>query len=90
MADITTVSISSGDVTQVNLSNTDTTTVSISSGDVTVLTGVTASISAGSLSFSANTPQDVARSGSAGTSAAASRADHIHSIANTLLDGGNY
>ena len=90
MADITTVSISSGDVTQVNLSNTDTTTVSISSGDVTVLTGVTASISAASLSFSADTPQDIARSGSAGSSTAASRADHVHSIANTLLDGGNY
>jgi len=90
VADITTVRIESGDVTQVNLSNTDTTTVSISSGDVTVLTGVSASISAASLSFSADTPQDIARSGSAGSSTAVSRADHVHSIANTLLDGGNY
>lgn len=90
MADITTVRIESGDVTQVNLSNTDTTTVSISSGDVTVLTGVSATISAASLSFSTDTPQDIARSGSAGISPAASRADHVHSIANTLLDGGNY
>ena len=90
MADITTVRIESGDVTQVNLSNTDTTTVSISSGDVTVLTGVSASISAASLSFSTDTPQDIARSGSAGSSTAVSRADHVHSIANTLLDGGNY
>lgn len=90
MADITTVRIESGDVTQVNLSNTDVTTVSINSGDVTVLTGIAATISAAALSFSADTPQDIARSGSAGSSAAASRADHIHSIANTLIDGGNY
>lgn len=90
MADITTVRIESGDVTQVNLSNTDTTTVSISSGDVTVLTGVSATISAASLSFSTDTPQDIARSGSVGISPAVSRADHVHSIANTLLDGGNY
>ena len=90
MADITTVSISSGDITQVNLNNTDITTVSIGSGDVTILTGVSATINAAYLSLSNNTPQDIARSGSAGISPAASRADHVHSIANTLLDGGNY
>jgi hypothetical protein len=90
VADITTVSISSGDVTQVNLNNNDTTTVSINSGDVTVLTGVSASINAADLSLSNSTPQEIARLGSSGTSSAASRADHIHSIANTLLDGGNF
>jgi hypothetical protein len=89
-AEITTVQISQSDITQLTVSNTDITTVSVQSSDITVLQNVSATINAASLSLSSDIPQDIARTGSSGTSSAVSRADHIHSIANTLLDGGNY
>jgi hypothetical protein len=89
-AEITTVQISQSDITQLTVSNTDITTVSVQNSDITVLQNVSATINAASLSLSSDIPQDIARTGSAGTSSAVSRADHIHSIANTLLDGGNY
>lgn len=89
-AEITTVQIATSDITQLTVSNTDITVVSLQTEDITVLQNVSATISAAALSYSNDTPQDIARSGSAGISDLVSRADHIHSIANTLLDGGNY
>lgn len=90
MGDITAVSISSGDITEVFLNENDITTVSISSGDITVLTAISATINAADLSLSNNLALDVGRIASSGTSTEASRADHVHSAANLLLDGGNY
>lgn len=89
-AEITTVQIFQSDITQLTVSDSDVTTVNLQTEDVTILQNVSATINAASLSFSNDIPQDIARTGSAGTSSAASRADHVHSIANTLLDGGNY
>jgi hypothetical protein len=89
-AEITTVQIFQSDITQLTVSNSDITTVNLQTEDVTILQNVSATINAASLSFSNDIPQDIARAGSAGTSSAVSRADHVHSIANTLLDGGNY
>jgi hypothetical protein len=89
-AEITTVQIFQSDITQLTVSNSDVTTVNLQTEDVTILQNVSATINAASLSLSSSIPQDIARTGSAGTSSAVSRADHIHSIANTLLDGGNY
>jgi hypothetical protein len=56
----------------------------------TVLTQSSGTINLASLSLSNTTPSDIARTGSVGTSNVAARADHIHSAANLLLDGGNY
>lgn len=89
-AEITTVQIAQSDITQLSISNTDITTISLQTNDITVLQNVSATLNAASLSLSSDIPQDVARTGSAGSSTAVSRADHIHSLANTLLDGGNY
>lgn len=89
-AEITTVQIAQSDITQLSISNTDITTISLQTNDITVLQNVSATLNAASLSLSSDIPQDVARTGSAGSSSAVSRADHIHSLANTLLDGGNY
>ena len=89
-AEITTVQIFQSDITQLTVSDSDVTTVNLQTEDVTILQNVSATINAASLSFSNDIPQNISRSGSAGTSSAASRADHVHSIADTLLDGGNY
>lgn len=88
-AEITTVQIAQSDITQLSISNTDITTISLQTNDITVLQNVSATINA-ALSLSSDIPENIARTGSAGSSTAVSRADHIHSIANTLLDGGNY
>lgn len=56
----------------------------------TVLTQSSGTINLASLSLSNTAPADIARTASAGTSNVAARADHVHSAANLLLDGGNY
>lgn len=56
----------------------------------TVLTQSSGTINLASLSLSNTAPADIARTASAGTSNVAARADHIHSAATLLLDGGNY
>lgn len=89
-AEITTVQITQSDITQLTINNSDVTTVNLQNDDITVLQNVSATINAATLSLSNNIPLDIARDGAAGTSSVASREDHVHSIANTLLDGGNY
>lgn len=89
-AEITQLRVTYGDITRLVLNSGDITNLTVQSNDTTVISAVTATINAASLSLSSATPLDVARTGSAGTSTQVSRADHIHSIANTLLDGGNY
>lgn len=97
-AETTTVQITTGDITQVTV-NTDVSNVLVASdisaitvqtNDTTVLTAAPATINLASLSFSATAPADVARESFVGISALAARADHAHSAANLLMDGGNY
>lgn len=91
MADITTLRVDTGDVTNISVTESDITSVTVRDGDITVLNAAPATITLERiLTMSDATPFDVARSGSAGVLEQASRADHVHSIANTLLDGGNY
>jgi hypothetical protein len=81
VADITTLQIKSGDISN----------IVVSEGDITSLSGVPATITIESdLELSDAAPSDVARESNPGVLEIASRADHIHSIANSLLDGGNY
>jgi len=91
MADITTLRVDTGDVTNISVTESDITSVTVRDGDITVINSAPATITLERiLTMSDATPFDVARSGSAGVLEQASRADHVHSIANTLLDGGNY
>lgn len=88
MADLTTVQISPS--TTSNLSQTTNTTVLSQVVQTTVLTQSGGTINLSTLNLSNTAPADIARVASAGTSNVAARADHIHSAAALLLDGGNY
>lgn len=89
-AEITQITVSSGDITQLIYSNSDVTALSVQSGDATVISAASATVNLATLSLSDADPQDIARSAYAGILTSVSRSDHQHSIANTLLDGGNY
>ena len=78
MADLTTVQVYANNVSNVS-QVTSTTVLSQSSGTINL----------GSISL-ATTVTDIARTGVVGTSQLAARADHVHSAANLLMDGGNY
>ena len=56
----------------------------------TVLTQSSGTINLASLSLSSTAPADVARSATVGVSNVAARADHVHSAADLLVDGGSY
>lgn len=89
-AEITQVTVRSGDITQITVSNSDTSSLSVQSGDTTIISSASATINLANLSLSDSDPQDIAREASSGILTTVSRSDHQHSIANTLLDGGNY
>ena len=91
MADITTLQVLTGDITNVSVSNNDTTALTVRNGDTTTIIGAPATITLERiLTLSNAAPLDIARAANSGVLEIASRADHVHSIANTLLDGGNY
>lgn len=91
MADITEVTIKTGDITSVTISDHDITALSVQSSEITTIMAAPATLNIGeSLTASDDNPSDVARIASSGTSSLLSRADHVHSAANLLLDGGNY
>ena len=79
----------SADITTVQLSTVDVSNVSVTT-DITVLSQSSGTINLGSLSLSNTTPAAVARTASVGVSNLAARADHVHSAADLLMDGGNY
>ena len=96
--DITTVQVTNSDITSLSISTdvsnltvaSDITGVVVQTNDTTVLTQSSGTINLASLSLATAEPEAVARSGSVGVSNLAARADHVHSAANLLLDGGNY
>ena len=79
MPDLTTVQVYANNISNVS-QVVSTTVLSQSSGTINLA----------SLSLSNTAPADVARTASAGTSNVAARADHVHSAADLLMDGGNY
>ena len=89
-ADLTTVRIYESDITQLTIGTIDTTTLNLQTEDVTIITTVPATISVEAMNLSDDMPQDITRTSSSGVSDFVSRADHKHSAANLLLDGGNY
>lgn len=91
MADITTLLVNTGDITQISVNESDITSLTVRDGDITVLNATPATITLERiLTLSDAAPLDIARTANSGVLEIASRADHVHSIANTLLDGGNY
>ena len=91
MGEVTYVTVTSGDITNVTIGNTEITALSVQSSEITTILAAPATITLERiLTLSNATPSDIARTGSSGVLELASRADHVHSIANTLLDGGNY
>jgi len=96
--DITTVQLSSGDITSLSVSTdvsnitvpSEFTAVTVQTNDTTVLTQSPGTINIASFSFATSDPADIARTASIGVSNLAARADHVHSAANLLMDGGNY
>ena len=91
MADITTLQVNTGDISNVIVGNNDVTALSVQNGDVTTIVGAPATVTLERiLTLSDASPSDIARTANSGVLEIASRADHVHSIANTLLDGGNY
>ncbi len=79
MADLTTVQVYANNISNVS-QVISTTVLSQSSGTINLA----------SLSLSSTAPADIARTASVGSSGVAARADHVHSAANLLMDGGNY
>ena len=76
------------DITTVQVTTTDISNVAVTT-DITVLNQSSGTINLASLSL-ATTVTDVARAGVVGVSTLAARADHVHSAADLLMDGGNY
>ena len=97
-AEITTLQVINSDISVLTITNdisnvsviSDITSVSLQNNDISILTQTSGTINLASLSLSNTAPSDVARTASAGTSNVAARADHVHSAANLLMDGGNY
>jgi hypothetical protein len=90
-SDTTTLQVVYGDITNLTISQDSTAvTVSNTNLDTTILLAAPATISVPSISFSTANPSDVTVFSSPGVSNSAARADHIHSAASLLLDGGNY
>lgn len=91
MADTTNLIVLTGDITNITVSEEDTTVLNVQDGDITTIIGAPTTITLERvLTFSNDLPLDIARTADSGVLELASRADHVHSIANTLLDGGNY
>lgn len=88
--EVTELKYTDKDITAVTVTSSDITAVTIQASDTTILTAAPATINTATLSLSDSSPSDIARSALAGTSSFVSRADHRHSAADLLLDGGNY
>jgi hypothetical protein len=96
--DTTTVQVKSGDITSLSISSdisnitvaSEITAITVQTNDTTVLTSAPATINMPYLNFADTTPADIARAGVVGVSVLAARADHVHSAASLLMDGGNY
>jgi hypothetical protein len=84
--DVTSVVVSSGEVTIVQLiSNTSTTS------DITVLNTSSATLTLpATVSFTNDIPTELANVGSSGTALTAARSDHVHPSTGMTVNGGNY
>ena len=76
------------DITTVQVTTTDVSNVAVTT-DITVLNQSSGTINLASMSL-ATTVTDIARDGVVGVSVLVARADHVHSAADLLMDGGNY
>lgn len=80
----------SGDITVLQITSGDVTSVTLHTNDATILTATAATINTALLSLATDEPSVIARVGAVGISQFVARADHVHSAATLLLDGGSY
>lgn len=91
VSEVTAVTVTSGDITALTISTTsDITAVTVQTNDVTILEATATTINTALLSLATDAPEAIARSASVGVSSFVARADHVHSAATLLLDGGSY
>ena len=84
--DTSIVTVSSGEVSVVQLMSNNSQT-----GDITVLNTSSATITLPTtISFSDSIPLELANVGSSGSSTLAARSDHIHPSTGMTMNGGNY
>lgn len=84
--DVTSVTVSSGEITVVQLMSNSSAT-----GDITVLNTSSATITLPvSISFSDVIPMELANVGSVGSAVTAARSDHVHPSTGMTVNGGNY
>jgi hypothetical protein len=90
--DVTNLTVKQGDITNITIGTGDVTALTVQSGEITQISSATATINLANIAFatSSEMPLDVGRSASVGVLNIAARADHVHSAANLLLDGGNF
>lgn len=91
MADSTILQVNTGDITNLSVSSGEASILTVKNGDITTIIGAATTVTIpNDIQFSNENPLDISRTANSGVLDKASRADHIHSLANTLLDGGNY
>lgn len=92
MSDVTNLTVRQGDITNITVGSGDVTALTVQSGEITQISSATATVNLANIVFATSTeaPLDVQRSASVGVLNIAARADHAHSAANLLLDGGNF
>lgn len=84
--DTSIVTVSSGEVTVVQLMSNNSQT-----GDITVLNTSSATITIPvTIDFSNSIPLELANVGSSGNSSLVSRSDHVHPSTGMTMNGGNY
>ena len=96
-AEITTLQVINSDISSLTVTTdtsnvslvTEVTSVKLQTSDIRVLTQTGGTINLASLNL-ATSVTDIARTGVVGVSDLAARADHVHSAADLLVDGGNY
>lgn len=88
--EVTSLTYTDKDITSLTVTSADITAVTVQASDTTILTAVPATINTVTLNLSDSNPSAIARSFSSGVSNFVSRADHVHSAGDLLLDGGSY
>lgn len=90
-ADITTLTVIGNQATNLRVSSSDVTVIN-TVDDITILNAVSATITIpNEIELSNATPQEISSEvGSPGVSMSAARADHVHSAANLIVNGGNF
>jgi hypothetical protein len=90
-AEVTTITVTTGDATILTVSPEQSTIVSVSNASSTVINAAQAVANMPVyVNLSNDIPQQLSNTGSAGVSILASRADHSHPLTGATFNGGNF